>query len=166
MNGTAVDMAAEHDIVIFATDPSNAADLTAIEVMTDQRGTEDTVYLALTDADLPLSKARALTRAGVDDVLPYPSRPETRSSNRWAMWIARKRAAIEERYTSSWARAASWSAVQQARGGIGSTTIAVNLGRSCFWIGAARSSKEASNRVGHRRSGFAVWNRRRLPGCR
>ena len=59
MNGAAVDLASDHDIVIFATDPSNAADLSAIEVLTDQRA-GDTVYLALTDADLPLSKARAL----------------------------------------------------------------------------------------------------------
>ena len=143
MNGSAVDLAADHDIVIFATDPSNAADLSAIEVMTDQRG-RDTVYLALTDADLPLSKARALTRAGVDDVLPYPS-TGNEIIEQVGHWIARKRAAIEERYTSAGTRG-KLIAVQQARGGIGSTTIAVNLADQLLdKRGTFR--KEASNRV-------------------
>ena len=124
MNGAAVDMASDHDIVIFATDPSNAADLSAIEVLTDQRA-GDTVYLALTDADLPLSKARALTRAGVDDVLPFPS-TGNEIAEQVGHWIARKRAAIEERYSGGGARGKLIS-VQQARGGIGATTLAVNL---------------------------------------
>lgn len=143
MNGTAVELASDHDIVIFATDPSNAADLSAIEVMTDQRG-RDTVYLALTDADLPLSKARALTRAGVDDVLPYPS-AGNEIIEQVNHWIARKRAAIEERYASAGTRG-KLIAVQQARGGIGSTTIAVNLADQLLdRRGTFR--KEAANRV-------------------
>ena len=143
MNGSAVEMASDHDIVIFATDPSNAADLSAIEVMTDQRG-RDTVYLALTDADLPLSKARALTRAGVDDVLPYPS-AGNEIIEQVNQWIARKRAAIEERYASAGTRG-KLIALQQARGGIGSTTVAVNLADQLLdRRGTFR--KEALNRV-------------------
>ena len=143
MNGAAVDLASEHDIVIFATDPSNAADLSAIEVMTDQR-TGDTVYLALTDADLPLSKARALTRAGVDDVLPFPS-TGNEIAEQVAQWIARKRAAIEERYSSAGTRGKLIS-IQQARGGIGSTTIAVNLA-DMLLDRRGTFKKEAMNRV-------------------
>ncbi len=143
MNGSAVELASDHDIVIFATDPSNATDLSAIEVMTDQRG-RDTVYLALTDADLPLSKARALTRAGVDDVLPYPS-AGNEIIEQVSHWIARKRAAIEERYASAGTRG-KLIAVQQARGGIGATTVAVNLADQLLdRRGTFR--KEALNRV-------------------
>lgn len=143
MNGAAVDLAADHDIVVFTTDPSNAADLSAIEVLTDHSG-EDTVFLALTDADLPLSKARALTRAGVDDVLPYPS-SVNEIAEQVAEWIAKKRAALEERYTSQGTQG-KLIAIQQARGGIGATTIAVNLADQLLdRRGTFR--KEAANRV-------------------
>ncbi len=143
MNGAAVDLAAEHDIVIFVTDPSNAADLSAIEVLTDHRA-DDTIYLALTDADLPLSKARALTRAGVDDVLPFPS-TGNEIAEQVGQWIARKRAAIEERYSSSGTRGKLIS-IQQARGGIGSTTVAVNLA-DMLLDRRGTFKKEATNRV-------------------
>ena len=123
LNGTAVQMASENDIVIFATDPSNAADLSAIEVLTDQRK-PGTVYLALTDGDLPLSKARALSRAGVDDVLPYPLSGEE-LLDQVNSWIAKKREAFEEQFGGK--PDGKLIAVQQARGGIGATTMAVNL---------------------------------------
>ncbi|CAN0595462.1 unnamed protein product, partial [Ectocarpus sp. 12 AP-2014] len=124
LNGTAVAMASNHDIVIFATDPSNVADLSAIEVLTDQRKA-DTVYLALTDGDLPLSKARALTRAGVDDVLPFPGANDE-LVEQVNEWLAKKRAALEEKYAAE-ASLGKVISVQQARCGIGSTTVAVNL---------------------------------------
>ena len=143
MNGAAVDLAADHDIVVFTTDPSNASELSAIEVLTDHSG-EDTIFLALTDADLPLSKARALTRAGVDDVLPYPS-SVNEIAEQVAEWIAKKRAALEERYTNQGTQG-KLIAVQQARGGIGATTIAVNLADQLLdRRGTFR--KEAGNRV-------------------
>ena len=143
MNGSAVDLAANHDIVIFSTDPSNPADLSAVEVLTDQRSS-DTIYLALTDADLPLSKARALTRAGVDDVLPFPS-TGNEIAEQVGHWIARKRAVIEERYSSAGTRG-KLIAVQQARGGIGATTVAVNLADQLL-DRRGTFKKEATNRV-------------------
>lgn len=143
LNGTAVQMASDHDIVIFATDPSNAADLTAIEVLTEQRKA-DTVYLALTDGDLPLSKARALTRAGVDDVLPYPAANDE-LVEQVNEWLAKKRAALEEKYAAA-AAMGKVIAVQQARGGIGATTVAVNLADQLL-DRKGTFKKEASNRV-------------------
>ena len=144
LNGTAVKMAADHDVVIFATDPSNSADLTAIEHLTDQRK-PGTVYLALTDGDLPLSKARALTRAGVDDVLPYPTSADELVEV-VGSWIARRRAETEERYSGAAAATGKLIAVSQARGGIGSTTIAVNLADQLLQRKGA-FKKEAANRV-------------------
>ena len=125
LNGTAVKMAADHDVVIFATDPSNAADLTAIEVLTDQRK-PGTIYLALTDGDLPLSKARALSRAGVDDVLPYPLSNDELVTQITEM-LGKKRAAFTESFSGSGGRNGYLFAIQQARGGVGATTVAVNL---------------------------------------
>lgn len=143
LNGTAVAMASNHDIVIFATDPSNVADLSAIEVLTDQRKA-DTVYLALTDGDLPLSKARALTRAGVDDVLPFPGANDE-LVEQVNEWLAKKRAALEEKYAAE-ASLGKVISVQQARGGIGSTTVAVNLADQLLERKGA-FKKQASNRV-------------------
>ncbi len=143
LNGAAVEMASNHDIVIFATDPGNAADLSAIEVLTDNRG-ENTIYLALTDGDLPLSKARALTRAGVDDVLPYPASNEE-IVEQVNEWIEKRKSGIEEKYTSA-GTTGKLIAVQQARGGIGATTVAVNLADQLLERRGA-FKKEATNRV-------------------
>lgn len=144
LNGEAVKMAAAHDIVIFATDPSNAADMTAIEVLTDQRG-RNTIYLALTDGDLPLSKARALSRAGVDDVLPYPV-SESELVDQVQRWIEKRQAAkaVETGGTSK--APGKLIAVAQARGGIGATTVAVNLADQLLDRKGA-FKKEASNKV-------------------
>ncbi|MXQ07525.1 AAA family ATPase [Alphaproteobacteria bacterium GH1-50] len=144
LNGTAVRMAADHNVVIFATDPSNAADLSAIEVLTEQRG-PDTVYLALTDGDLPLSKVRALSRSGVDDVLPYPM-PDSELAEQVNTWIEKRRAALVEKYSGDKAAKGRVIAVQQARGGIGATTVAVNLADQLLDRKGA-FKKEASNRV-------------------
>ena len=144
LNGTAVKMAANHDVVIFATDPSNAADLSAIEVLTDQRK-PGTTYLALADGDLPLSKARALSRAGVDDVLPYPiSNDELIELVNG--WIEKKRSDIAESYSSGGGKKGRLIAVQQARGGIGATTVAVNLADQLL-DRHGTFKKEAANRV-------------------
>jgi pilus assembly protein CpaE len=144
LNGAAVKMAADHDVVIFATDPSNAADLSAIEVLTDQRK-PGTVYLALTDGDLPLSKARALSRAGVDDVLPYPLTNDE-LVEQVNGWIEKKRAAFVESYSGAGGSNGHLIAVQQARGGIGSTTIAVNLADQLLER-KGTFKKEATNKV-------------------
>ena len=143
LNGAAVEMASNHDIVIFATDPSNAADLSAIEVLTDNRG-ENTIYLALTDGDLPLSKARALTRAGVDDVLPYPASNDE-IVEQVNEWIEKRKSEIEEKYTGT-GTTGKLIAVQQARGGIGATTVAVNLADQLLER-KGTFKKEATNRV-------------------
>ena len=144
LNGAAVSMAADHDVVIFATDPSNAADLTAIEVLTDQRK-PGTIYLALTDGDLPLSKARALSRAGVDDVLPYPLSNDELVEQVNEL-LEKKRAEFTESFSGAGARNGHLFAVQQARGGVGATTIAVNLADQLLNRKGA-FKKEAANKV-------------------
>ena len=123
LNGSAVRMAAEHDIVIFATDPSNAADLSAIDALTNQRR-ENSIFLALTDSDMPLSRARALSQAGVDDVLPYPM-PDEELAEQVKVWTDKLKAKVFAEKSSG--RAGHVICVAQARGGIGATTVAVNL---------------------------------------
>ena len=144
LNGEAVKMASDHDVVIFATDPSNAADLSAIEVLTDHRK-PGSIYLALTDGDLPLSKARALSRAGVDDVLPYPLSNDELVEQVGEM-LEKRRAEFTDALTGSGARKGRLFAFQQARGGVGATTLAVNLADQLLNRKGA-FKKEAANKV-------------------
>ena len=120
MNGTAVRMAAENDIVVFATDPGNREDLQAIRALDAERG-ENSIFLALTDRDITLARARALSDAGVDDVLPFPVTGEElgRQMEKWLQKVASSK--------SGGGREGAVIAISQARGGIGATTVAVNL---------------------------------------
>ena len=140
LNGKAMEMAADNNIVIFATDPGNASDLTAIQELNSKRS-NDTVFLALTDSDIPLAKARALSDAGVDDVLPYPL-PEGELTKQVDKWVKKRATA----FASSGDRQGVVIPVVQARGGIGSTTVAVNLADHLV-VRKSRFRKEAGNDV-------------------
>lgn len=140
MNGSAVKMAAENDIVVFATDPGNDADVSAIKTL-DKKRQSGAIFLALTDQDIPLSRARALSDAGADDVLPFPMPVEelTRQIGKWAEKIITARG-------GGGGKEGAVIAVAQARGGIGSTTVAVNLADQLM-IPKSRFRKEAGNSV-------------------
>lgn len=140
LNGKALEVAAENDIVIFATDPERTDDLSAIRTLDNQRS-DRTVFLALTDSDMPLSRARALSDAGVDDVLPYPMSDDelTRQIDKWIKKIAVASA-------SGGDREGVIIPVIQARGGIGSTTVAVNLADQLV-SKKSRFRKEPANNV-------------------
>lgn len=139
LNGKAVRMAAENDIVVFATDPGNKDDLSAIRALNDQRG-ENSIFLALADRDIPLARARALSDAGVDDVLPFPITGDelARQMEKWLQRAAGSR--------SGGTKEGSVIAVSQARGGIGATTIAVNLADQLL-VRKSRFRREPANSV-------------------
>ncbi len=140
MNGAVVDLAAQNDIVVFATDPSNEDDLSAIAKLTQKRQ-DGSIFLALTDEDIPLSKARALTDAGADDVLPFPM-PKDELSKQLKKWMERS---FSSKGVST-GKEGAIIAVAQARGGIGSTTLAVNLADQLM-TRKGRFKKTADNSV-------------------
>ncbi|MEO1538154.1 MAG: AAA family ATPase [Pseudomonadota bacterium] len=139
LNGAAMKMAAENDIVVFATDPGNRDDLSAIEALNAQRG-DNAIFLALADRDISLARARALTDAGVDDVLPFPVTGEelARQMEKWLQKAAGTR--------SGGGKEGSVIAVSQARGGIGATTVAVNLADQLL-VRKGRFRRDPSNSV-------------------
>ncbi len=139
LNGTAVQMAAENDIVVFATDPGNKDDLTAIKALNAERG-EHSIFLALADRDIPLARARALSDAGVDDVLPFPVTGDElgRQMEKWLQKALGAR--------SSGGKEGAVIAVAQARGGIGATTVAVNLADQLL-VRKSRFRRQPSNSV-------------------
>ncbi|MCV2867989.1 AAA family ATPase [Defluviimonas sp. WL0002] len=121
LNGQAVKFAQEHDFIIFDTDPGNEADLRAIEDLAKNRR-EGTILLALASSDISLAEARKLTRAGVDEVLPYPI---TGAELTEQLERLGARAVPDTRRGSG--RIGRVIAVAQARGGSGATTVALNL---------------------------------------
>ena len=123
LNGKAVKFAQEHDFIIFDTDPGNEADLHAIEELARDRR-EGVILLALTSSDISLAAARKLTRAGVDEVLPYPI---TGAELTEQLDRLRARATPEVVKGGAGARIGRLIAVAQARGGSGATTVALNL---------------------------------------
>ncbi|MCU9847842.1 AAA family ATPase [Defluviimonas sp. WL0024] len=120
INGHAVKMMSDHDVILFHTSPNNMAEITAIEAMTANRR-PGTTLIALVDGNVSLSQVRALTHAGVDEVLPLPAEGE--ELDRRVLKLARAAAAKPAEAVSR----GRIIAVTQARGGIGSTTVAVNL---------------------------------------
>ena len=69
LNGSAVQLASQHDMVVLRTDNVDETDIAAIKALRAEIPAH-TAILALTQADTPLAIARFLTLAGVDDVLP------------------------------------------------------------------------------------------------
>ena len=120
INGKAVKMAADYDIVLFQTSPESDADISSIQALAKDRG-EGTVLVAMADDGISLSQARALNRAGVDEVLPISMIGAEIADQISKIDHASKAAA------SGKAPLGKIIAIAQARGGAGSTTVAVNL---------------------------------------
>lgn len=121
MNGSAVKIASKYDMVLFQTQSGDAADLDAVRALTaGQSG--GTTLVALADRNITLEQAMALNRAGVRDVLPM-SEMTAEFGARIAQ-LGRNQTAPE---SVGAARQGHIIAVAQSRGGVGSTTVAVNL---------------------------------------
>ncbi len=123
MNGTAVTLAAANNLVIFETSGEEDNDIAAVSALRRELDCGARL-LALTPEDTSLADARRLTRAGVDDVLTWPVDAEELRNiiDRWTrpnplVVIA---AAPETRHGRI-------ITVAQSRGGLGATTVAVNL---------------------------------------
>ncbi len=120
MNGRAVKMMSDHDVILFQTNPDDEADFRAIGALVAAKRA-GTVLVALVDGNISLSQARALNNAGVDEVLPIPV--VGAEFNDQVSRLSRTTA----RSNSSPTHSGKIIAVAQARGGVGSTTVAVNL---------------------------------------
>lgn len=135
MNGSARKLAFGNDIVIVTADPDDNSEVSALrELLTHPH--ENTHVVAMTDGGLPLSKAMVLTRAGVDEVLPY-----TGSASELAEALgstiadtARRQQPLVLVHTPPAVRG-KLIAVTKARGGGGATTLAVNLAHCLLDVG-------------------------------
>ena len=121
LNGTASELAATADVILFCPDPEAGLDLEVLRKLQRSPG-RTAALVALTAPDMPISEARRLFQAGVEDVLPWTATPsELRDGlTRW------RRPSLPAIYQPP-PRQGRIVAVAQARGGIGSSTLAVNL---------------------------------------
>ncbi len=124
MNGSAARLAASHDIILFDWDQSDPTCMKAVQDIGNARGAS-TRLIALAEEDLPLSTARALNKAGVDEVLPRHALEEEVIPN-IKSWRERSSANLPAIWGGQ-ATEGKVIVVAQARGGIGSSTLAVNL---------------------------------------
>jgi len=143
LNGKAMEMACKHDVVMFTTNPKNEKDVDAIRTLANGN-TTNTVFIALTPGDISLAEARELNKAGANDVLPYQI-SESDLCEQVHNWTD-KIQSTNNAFNSSAASSGKIITVAQARGGIGSTTVAVNLADQLL---AAKGilNKEACNKV-------------------
>lgn len=121
MNGSAVEIAQKYDLVLFQTQSGDQADLDAVRALVGgQSG--GTALVALADRNITLEQAMALNRAGVRDVLPMSE--ITAELGDQIARLGREKTAHEPVASS---KLGHIIAVAQSRGGVGSTTVAVNL---------------------------------------
>lgn len=142
MNGHASEIVRRHDVVIFESDPDDPAELDAVSAMTGNRH-DRAFFVALTDENLSIAKARRLYDVGVDEVLPETIDDERLSDVIGARLEQRRREAQD----GAAARHGEVICVAQARGGVGSTTVAVNLALSLTGKGGGFLKRKATAKV-------------------
>ncbi|WP_127903639.1 AAA family ATPase [Solirhodobacter olei] len=116
VNGRAVRLLSGRDIVLFQADAADPSELDAIRRLVAERGGK-TRFVALADEHMSLAQVRSLTEAGADDVMPLP----TQGGDLGKVLSRLGETAPADR------KMGHLFAVIQARGGIGATTLAVNL---------------------------------------
>lgn len=121
-NGKAHALAASGEMILFRTTGDSAQDEEAVRELCRNAG-PDVRVIAISDSDLQLSAARRLLAAGVADVLPMPLTQQDLSE-----CLARLKAPVALTALAPVGfQRGKIITVAQARGGIGGTTVAVNL---------------------------------------
>lgn len=136
LNGKAAQLAKGRDVIIFETSNDAEGDLEAVRAL-KAGGQVGGILLALADGDLPLSRVRALNQAGVDEVLPRPQAGSDVGSRVQELFERANLAAAEAARPRG-----RVIAVARARGGVGGTTVAVNLANDL--VGSAGFLKKRS----------------------
>jgi len=124
MNGSAVKFAEGGDLIIFRAGDNPESEISALKSLRASVGTKRAI-LALADENLSLAAIRGLTAAGASEVIPYPA-PLAELAERIEHWTRAAEYPVPaiRRPDDRLGRVVS---VAQARGGLGATTLAVNL---------------------------------------
>lgn len=124
LNGKAIKLAADHDLIIFRTGTADANDLEALGQI-QQNAKKKPLILALSDEKMTLAQVQKLRDAGVDDVFAESISPQDLEKN--ISRLLKKDAHSGTQTVHPNARMGQVVCVAQSRGGIGATMLAVNL---------------------------------------
>jgi len=125
INGRATELSNSHDVVIFEALPDDAKEMTALgELLSKRDG--DTVFLAMAKGNMTLEQVRRLRSLGVDEVLPMSITDVELNKVISDIRNSRKRTVLLTDPVQARPQGKVIT-VAQARGGIGATTVAVNL---------------------------------------
>ncbi len=124
MNGRAIKQAKQQDVVIFEAPAGEGPETDALTALLQEK-TGETLYFALADEHATIADARRLREAGIDEVIP-----NTVSADQLESIVSD----LLKRTRTAAATPSSHEGVvlpiTQSRGGVGSTTVAVNLARA------------------------------------
>lgn len=124
LNGRGAALAAAHDIILFDVDAGDPSVIGAARSLCDARKPGATI-IALAGDDLPLCKTRELRHVGVEEVLPREAL-EQEVLPQIEAFRTRRRAQLPELWNGC-GDLGKVIAVAQSRGGVGASTLAVNL---------------------------------------
>jgi pilus assembly protein CpaE len=120
MNGKASEFARQSELIIFQAQPDDSSDIAALHDISQAGGTAR--FLAISDSKASLAMAHTLMRAGVAEVVP-----DTLADDEIDSIVARLSMPRRLSLAPVTPREGQVIAVAKARGGIGATTLAVNL---------------------------------------
>lgn len=140
LNGRAVEMVKDYDVVLFQTDTDTGADLEALRAIRAQQPS-GAALVALAEGSMSFAEAHALKQAGVSEIIPLLPSEAGGMGSQVARWLT-----AETEPSTGPGRTGRVIAVAQARGGVGSTTVAVNLA-DLLAGGAPRRGRKEPPRV-------------------
>jgi len=120
MNGKASELARKSELIIFKAQPDPVDDVAALRGILQSGATAR--LLAVSDSNVPFGTAHSLLRAGVAEVVP-----DTLDDGEFGRIVSRLSMTRRLSLRTPDNRDGSVIAVAKARGGIGATTLAVNL---------------------------------------
>jgi pilus assembly protein CpaE len=120
MNGKAVELAKSSELIIFKAMPDVMGDVEALRTLVDSGGSAR--ILAVSDSSVPFGVAHGLLRAGVSEIVP-----DTIEDAELARVVSCLSMPRRLTLTPQDHREGQVIVVSKARGGVGATTLAVNL---------------------------------------
>ncbi|SDL41946.1 AAA family ATPase [Aliiruegeria lutimaris] len=121
INGRAVKLSQAHGVILFRTHAGSDADMKALQYIR-KNAAGGARIVAMTEGTASLQSAHMLMRGGADAVLP-----DTVSAEELADVIQQSFGAVAAKTSASGRGQGRIISVAQSRGGVGATTVAVNL---------------------------------------
>lgn len=124
LNGKTTKLVSAHDLVLFQTQSANENDIEAIREIRKSNAKRPIIF-ALSDDNTTLAQVQSLKDTGVDDVFADSISVDD-LENKIANWL-RQSGGLAEQSQAGGRNPGHVISVAQSRGGVGATTLAVNL---------------------------------------